>query len=126
MPAGFHFVYCRMVTTPSYRRPLAANVEVRQATPDEMPEFARIAGRELGATAEEVAPLDPRSTLCAFEDGRLVTTYGWWLLQVRFNGPAIAVPGITFVSTHPAARMKGYLRAVAERHFDRLHESGEA
>ncbi len=115
-----------MATTLPTRRPLPANVEVRPATLDEMPEFARVAGRELGATAEEVAPLDPRSTLCAFEDGRLVTTYGWWPLLMRFNGPAIAVPGITFVSTHPAARMKGYLRAVAERHFDRLHESGEA
>ena len=91
-----------------------------------MAEFARVAGRELGATAEEVAPLDPRSTLCAFEDGRLVTTYGWWPLQVQFNGPAVAVPGVTFVATHPAARMKGYLLAVAERQFDRLHESSDA
>lgn len=115
-----------MATTSPSRRPLPANVEVRPATPDEMPEFARIASREIAVTYESVAALDPRTTLCAFEDGRMATTYGWWPLQVRFNGPAIAVPGVTCVSTHPTARMKGYLRAVIERHFDRLHETGEA
>ena len=115
-----------MAPTPPTRRPLPANVEVRPATPDEMPEFARIASRELAMPPEGIAALDPRTTLCAFEDGRLATTYGWWPLQVRFNGPAVAVPGVTCVSTHPAARMKGYLRAVVERHFDHLHESGAA
>ncbi|TAJ20639.1 MAG: GNAT family N-acetyltransferase [Dehalococcoidia bacterium] len=114
-----------MATTP-HRRPLPSNVEIRPATPAEMPEFVRIASRELAVTTASVAGVDPRASLCAFEDGRLVTTYAWWPLQVRFNGPAVSVPGVTCVSTHPSARMKGYLRAVVERHFDHLHESGEA
>jgi len=113
-----------MVT--SHRRPLPPHVEIRPATPEEMPEFVRLASRELGGPLEQFAGVAPQNTLCAFEDGRLATTYAWWPLQFRFNGPAVAVPGITCVSTHPAARMKGYLRAIAERHFDRLHESGEA
>jgi len=115
-----------MATTSPSRRPLPTNVEIRPAMPDEMPEFARLASRELAMPPEGIAAVDPRNTLCAFEDSRLVTTYGWWPLQVRFNGPAVAIPGVTCVSTHPAARMKGYLRVVIERHFDRLHDTGEA
>jgi predicted acetyltransferase len=68
------------------------------------------------------AGMKPEWTLCAFVDGVLATTYAFWPLQVRLNGRAMPMAGVTQVSTHPAHRRRGYLRAVARKHFEQMHE----
>jgi predicted acetyltransferase len=99
--------------------------EIRPASADEMPEVQRQAARQLGVSPALFQGLDAAWTLCGFVDGRVVTTYGWWPLQIRFNGPAIPVAGVTWVSTHPAYRRRGYLRAITKRHFEAMHEARE-
>ena len=96
-------------------------VEFRKATAEEMPEFYRQASRALGQE-NTLAGLDPDWTMCAFDDGQVVTTYGAWPLQIRFNGPATPAAGVTMVSTHPAHRRRGYLRSVNQKHFQEMHE----
>ncbi|MEX2372729.1 MAG: GNAT family N-acetyltransferase, partial [Dehalococcoidia bacterium] len=101
------------------------NVEIRPATPEEMPAVARQASRQLGNDPSMFTGLAAEWTMCAFVDGEVATTYGWWPLQVRFNGPAAPMEGVTWVSTHPAHRRRGYLRAAARAHFEQMHERRE-
>jgi predicted acetyltransferase len=99
-------------------------VEVRPATPEELPEMARQASQQLGLPEEMFGGMNPAWTLCAFEDGELATTYAAWPLQIRFNGPPTPIAGVTQVSTHPKFRRRGFLRAITRKHFETLHEDG--
>ncbi|MQA00247.1 MAG: GNAT family N-acetyltransferase [Dehalococcoidia bacterium] len=99
--------------------------EIRPATAEEMPDVARQAARQLGLDPSMFQGTHPDWTLCAFEDGRVATTYAAWPLQIRFNGPPVPIAGVTWVSTHPAYRRRGNLRAIATKHFEQLHEAGE-
>jgi predicted acetyltransferase len=101
------------------------NVEIRPARPEEMPEFAHQASRQLALPEAMLAGMAPDRTLCAFVDGELATTYAVWPLQVRLNGRAVPMAGVTQVSTHPAHRRRGYLRAVTRKHFEQMHERRE-
>lgn len=99
-------------------------VEIRPARADEMPDVGRQAARQLGLSPDMFQGMSPDWTLCAFEDGRVATTYAAWPLQIRFNGPPAPIAGVTWVSTHPAYRRRGYLRAIVRQHFEQLHEQG--
>ena len=100
-------------------------VEIRAARPEEMEEFRRVASTALGMPVESFKEVRPEWTLCAFEDGRLATTYAYWPLTMRFNGEGIPVAGVTSVGTMPIFRRRGYLRRITSTHFNYLHESGE-
>lgn len=102
------------------------NVQVRPATAEEMPEVVAQASRQLGIPLDFFGGMAPEWTTCAFVDGEVATTYAAWPLQIRFNGPAVPVQGVTWVSTHPAHRRRGYLRAVVRKHFDEMRERREA
>ncbi|MDP6605022.1 MAG: GNAT family N-acetyltransferase [Dehalococcoidia bacterium] len=99
--------------------------EIRPPTAGEMPEVARQAARQLGLSPSMFQGMQPEWALCAFEDGRVVTTYAYWPLQIRFNGPPAKISGVTWVSTHPAYRRRGNLRTITRQHFEQLHEEGE-
>lgn len=103
--------------------------EIRPATDAEMDDFRQVAKNALmiapGLYPEDaVQAIRPGMTLCAFEEGCVVTSYAAWPLKMRFNGGALPVAGVTFVGTHPTSRRKGYLRQVVSRHFKTMHESG--
>ncbi len=100
------------------------SLEVRPARPEEMPEVTRIASRELGMPLDSFEGMNPDWTLCGIADGEVATTYAAWPLQIRYNGRAIPMAGVTWVATHPAHRRKGHLRAIVRRHFEQLHEEG--
>ena len=68
----------------------------------------------------------PEWTLCAFEDGALVTSSGAWPFSMRFNGERIAVAGVTAVGTLPHKRRRGYLGRTMLASFVRQHEAGQA
>lgn len=102
-----------------------ANVEIRPARADEMPEFTRQAARQIALPPAMLAGMPAEWTLAAFVDGQVATTYAWWPLQLRLAGRAVRVAGVTQVSTHPAHRRRGYLRAVTLRHFETMHARGE-
>ena len=102
-----------------------SNLEIRPARAEEMPEFARQAARQL-AMPEAIFAAD-----AGVDDVRLrqwrtsATTYAFWPLQIRLAGRAVKIAGVTQVSTHPAHRRRGYLRAVTRAHFERMHAQGE-
>ncbi len=102
------------------------NVEIRPATAEEMPAVIEQASRQLGLAREFFGGMSPEWTTCVFVDGEVATTLGAWPLQIRFNGPAVPVRGVTWVSTHPAHRRRGYLRSVMLRHFEEMRERREA
>jgi predicted acetyltransferase len=96
-------------------------VEIRAARAEEMGEFAHQASRQLAMPEGLFAGMAPERTLCAFVDSALATTYAMWPLQIRLNGRAVPMAGVTQVSTHPAHRRRGYLRAVTRTHFEAMH-----
>ena len=100
-------------------------VEIRPARPEEMEEFYRVTNAAQMLPRGEVRGIRPEWTLCAFEDGKLATTYSSWPLTMRFNGEGIPVAGVTSVGTLPIYRRRGYLRKITTRHFELLHEQGE-
>lgn len=100
-------------------------LEIRAAKPEEMEEFGRVARATLLGSPEVRQALHPEWTLCAFEDGKLATSYAAWPLTMRFNGEGISVAGVTSVGTLPIYRRRGYLRKVITTHFELLHERGE-
>lgn len=99
-------------------------IEIRPATPDEMPDLARIVGTSLAMPPSRFRSLAPEMTLCAFDDDRLATVHGSWPLTMRFNGKAVPISGVTTVSTDPIYRQQGHLRAVVTRHFNEMKEEG--
>jgi predicted acetyltransferase len=99
--------------------------EIRPATEEELPEFYRNAARQLGLPMSMFGGMSPDWTLAAFEDGQVATTYAFWPLQIRFNGPPVPIAGVTMVSTHPSFRRRGNLRAITKQHFEQMHERGE-
>ncbi|MDP2328344.1 MAG: GNAT family N-acetyltransferase [Dehalococcoidia bacterium] len=101
------------------------NVEIRPARPEEMEAVEREGSRQLALPREMFGGMAPEWTMCAFVDGQVATTYAFWPLQVRLNGRAVPMAGVTQVSTHPAHRRRGYLRAVTRTHFEEMHERGE-
>jgi predicted acetyltransferase len=100
-------------------------VEIRPARLEEMEEFRRVASIALAMPVESFIGVQPEFTLCAFENGKLTTTYGAWPFTMRFNGDGIPVAGVTSVSTFPIYRRRGYLRQITKMHFQFLHEQGE-
>jgi predicted acetyltransferase len=98
-------------------------LEIRQAKPEEMVDFKRVAKAALMVNAEEHLTYD--LTLCGFIDGKMVTSYAAWPLTVVMNGRDVPTAGITMVGTLPVARRLGALRKVTTRHFEILHEEGK-
>jgi len=100
-------------------------VEIRAAKPEEMEELKRVASTALVIPAGTFQGMRPEWTFCAFEDGKLATSYAAWPLTMRFNGEGIPVAGITMVGTLPIYRRRGNLRKLVTTHFELLHEIGE-
>ena len=101
------------------------HVEIRPARAEEMADYARQASRQLAMADSLFEGMDPAWTMCAVVDGTIATTYAAWPLQIRLAGRAVRIAGVTQVSTHPAHRRRGYLRAVSKKHFETLHEKRE-
>ncbi len=97
-------------------------LEIRPARADEMAEFGRLGARSLLTDPQNATMLQPDWTLCAFEDGVMATTYAAWPLTMRFNGNAVPVSGVTFVSTNPVFRRRGNLRRIVEKHLGKLRD----
>ncbi|MBW2624524.1 MAG: GNAT family N-acetyltransferase [Deltaproteobacteria bacterium] len=101
-------------------------VEIRPANKEEMKEFRRSTEIAFLPSPTEQPELEtqmrPEWTLCAFEDGKLATSYAAWPFTISFNGKGIAASGVTSVGTLPHYRRRGYLRKITALHFEQLHE----
>jgi predicted acetyltransferase len=105
-------------------------LEIRPLKPDEMKQFEenlRIAFSAPPRPRDEPErPQEflPEWTLCAFEDGKLATTYAAFPLTLYMNGKTAAAAGVSAVSTLPWYRRRGHLRRIMEHDFARMHEQG--
>ncbi len=100
-------------------------LEIRPAMQEELEQFKHVASIALVMKPETWHEMRPEWTLCAFEDGKLATSYATWPLTMRFNGEGVPVAGVTTVGTLPIYRRRGYLRKVITTHFELLHQQGE-
>ena len=100
-------------------------VDIRPISPEELDDFKRVAGTSLVMSPDTFVGMRPEFTLCAFEDGRLSTSYAAWPFMMRFNGVAVPVAAVTTVGTVPVYRRRGHLRRITTHHFQQLHEQGE-
>lgn len=100
-------------------------LEIRPAKEEEMEQFVHIASTSLVMKPASFIAMRPEFTLCAFEDGKLATSYAAWPLIMRFNGEGVPVAAVTSVGTLPVYRRRGYLRQITGTHFNLLHEQGE-
>ena len=101
------------------------SLEIRPVVQDELAEYVRLVTLSNGMSPQTPVQIRPEWTLAAFEDGKMASTYGAWPLIMRFNGGGGPTAGVTMVSTHPAYRRRGYLRAITKQHFEQLHAAGE-
>ena len=101
------------------------SVEIRAITDKELEEFTNVAATALGVRAETPWNVPPEHTLCAFEDGKIATTYRAWPYTMYFNGTDAPVAGVAAVGTLPIYRRRGYLRQITAAHFQRMYEEGE-
>ena len=104
--------------------------EIRPAVKEEMEAFKHVAFTALVMSPEVMPPeivhgINPDWTLCAFEKGKLATSYAAWPLMMQINGAPVPVAGITCVGTLPVYRGHGHLGQVISQHFKILHEKGE-
>ncbi|HEY91410.1 MAG TPA: GNAT family N-acetyltransferase [Dehalococcoidia bacterium] len=99
--------------------------EFRPITLEELDEFKRVAGNALVQSPDTFIGMRPEFTLCAFEDGKLSTTFAAWPFTMRFNGTAMPVGAVTTIGTFPVYRRRGYLRKITSLYFQQLHEEGE-
>lgn len=100
-------------------------LEIRPVRAEEMEAFNRNVRTTFAIQEEFDLKIPLEWTLCAFEDGKLATSYMTWPLTMQFAGASIPVAGVSMVGTFPTHRRRGYLRKVTETHFIQLHERGE-
>ena len=98
-------------------------LEIRHIDDEELDVFnrnVRIAFASADDTFNIKVPVE--WTLCAFEDGRLATSYMAWPLTMFFDSVDIPVAGVSMVGTSPINRRRGHLRKITQKHFEMLYE----
>jgi predicted acetyltransferase len=69
--------------------------------------------------------LIPDWTMAAFDDGKLVTSFGSYPFRVRLNGRPVPMGGVTAVGTLPTHRRRGFLRKVMTAGHERMKEENQ-
>jgi predicted acetyltransferase len=106
------------------------DIEIRQATPADYREIARVDGIAFGFTYSEqdftdIFAVDPPEFVVALDGGRIVGNAGHYSFQMTVpGGAAVAVPGVTWVSVLPTHRRRGVLRALMEHLLAGYHALG--
>lgn len=101
-------------------------IEIRSATPEEA-EAYRFITNTVFAEQSEVSPSMPMEpTLCAFEDGAMVSTSYARPFEWMLNGASVATAGMAAVGTLPHRRRRGYVRRIMEETLRRQRAAGQA
>ena len=108
-------------------------VEIRAAQEDELADYLRVVRYVFAAPPAEGAEdqqakwrYDPERSLCAFVDGKLVSTYGAYDFTVQLNGAPVPMAGVTNVGTLPGFRRRGFVRELVTRGLADARERGES
>jgi predicted acetyltransferase len=64
-------------------------------------------------------------TLCAFDDGKVVSQVGAFPFTVRLNGAPVPMAGVTMVGTLPHYRRQGLVRKLMTRAFNDMRERNQ-
>ena len=105
-------------------------IEIRPLESDEMLELGRMSAYVYaGAFGDDADGLVARShlpqwTLCALEDGELLSSFVDLPLTIRANGRALPMAGVTVVGTFPEHRRRGLSRRLHTQAFANMHEAG--
>ncbi len=105
--------------------------QIRPARPDEMDQLGVIgayvyAGRYGDTTDNMVSQSTlPDWTLCAFVDGRMVTSLATIPFTARFNGMAAKLGGISAVGTLPEYRRQGFVRRIMQQAIADMRDRGQ-
>lgn len=68
----------------------------------------------------------PEWTLCAMDNGRLLSSFCAIPFTMRANGKAMAMAGVTTIGTFPEFRRQGLVRRIHTAAFERMREQGQA
>jgi predicted acetyltransferase len=99
-------------------------LEIRHIKEEELDAFNRNVRIAFAAPDEtHTIKIPVEWTLCAFEDGKLATSYMAWPLTLFFDRAEIPVAGVSMIGTLPIHRRKGQLRKITKKHFEMLYES---
>ena len=104
---------------------------IRPARDNEMDQYGAIAayvyaGR-FGNTPDNIVSqaTHPDWTLCAFINGRMVSTFATIPFTVRLNGKAAKLGGVSGVGTLPEYRRRGFVRQITCRAFADMRDRGQ-
>ena len=106
-------------------------IEIRQASAEEMAEFGILGGYVYGGAFGDgpdnlIARVTrPEWTLCAFDDGKLATTFSTLPFTMRANGLAMPLAGVSTVGTQPEYRRQGLVRRIHTEALARMRDAGQ-
>ncbi len=101
-------------------------IEIRSATPEEA-EAYRFINSTVFAYRPEGEPFTPgETTICAFEDGEMVSSFNAWPFEWMLNGAQVAAAGVADVGTLPHRRRRGHVRRLLEESLRRQRAAGQA
>ena len=106
------------------------SVEIRPLLADEMLELGRMGayvyGGAFGHDADNMIARGhkPEWTLCALENGELLSSFVDLPFTMRANGRALPMCGVSVIGTFPEYRRRGLVRTLHTRAFEKLHEEG--
>ena len=102
------------------------NIQVRPATTDEAEAFRFITSTVFAWHPDEPPPFFPQYTLCAFEDGEMVSSFTAYPFTWQLNGAPVPTAGVAAVGTLPHRRRRGHLRRIMEESFRRQRAAGQS
>jgi len=103
-------------------------LEIRPAKKEEMKQRQQMMHEAFLPPMTDDEPdfdMPPEFTLCAFEDGKMATSYVSFPFTMQFNGLKQKVAGISGVGTSAQYRRRGHLRKITTKHFKFLKEEGK-
>ncbi len=112
------------------------NIEIRPATPDELPEFNAVSSYVFGSSAADYAaqndpthpspwvPVTAEQTLMALVEGRISASLAAHSFTVQLNGRPVPAAGVTQVGTYPEFRRRGLLRRLMTAALTRYRDEG--
>jgi len=111
----------------------AVGIELRSATEDEFPAYARAIATAFGSRPDEQGLADWRvtteldRTIGAFDGSEIVGTAGAYSFELTLPGAvAERAAGVTFVGVCPTHRRQGVLREMMQHQLDDVLQRGEA
>ncbi|MCZ6887727.1 MAG: GNAT family N-acetyltransferase [Gammaproteobacteria bacterium] len=107
------------------------SVEIRPLNPDEMLQLgamgAYVYAGSFGDDDDNMVSQAnlPEWTLCALEDGKLLSSFCAIPFTMRANGNAMALAGVSTVGTFPEYRRQGLVRRIHTQAFAEMRERGQ-